>query len=56
MTAKKYSLRLIEDSLGDLFGQHLDAHLEHALAGDAELIVSRKIEEEAEEDLGLIFK
>ena len=35
---------------------NLDAHLELTLRSDAELIIERKIEEEVDDDLSLIFK
>ncbi len=38
------------------FNLDLDAHLELSLKLDADLIVERKIEEETEDDLSLIFK
>lgn len=45
-----------EESFADIFDQHLDGRLELSLDNHAELIVSRKVKEEAEEDLGFIFK
>ncbi len=56
MHKKKSTLSLIDQHFSDLCTSHLDAHLEVSLDSDAELIISRKIEEEAEEDLCLIFK
>lgn len=50
----------IIDDFDDLFreglGQQLDCHLEDSLDTNAELIVSRKIEEETEDNLEFIFK
>jgi len=38
------------------FNLDLDAHLELSLKLDADLIVERKLEEEVDDDLSLIFK
>lgn len=47
---------IVDDLFREGLGQHLDAHLETSLDKNAELIVSRKIEEEAEDNLALILK
>ncbi len=53
MDSKKNAVSIFED---ESFHSNLDAHLELTLRSDAELIIERKIEEEVDDDLSLIFK